>query len=227
MALPIITVLPNQLLKCRIFTSCENQLGVNVIYFKLTAIESAAQSDLQELAAALSNRFTGPYLNVLSANANYRGVGLQNIGSGAFGTTPSVEVFSNSGADVGAQVSNAMSKQTCGIITKRTLITKRNGRGRLYLPFPGSGDNTQLGHPTAGYITRAAAVALSLFTEFSVSTPGEGLNSLQPLHRRNIQFPEATQPNWEYNPIVDTVVRTEWGTQRRRGDYGRTNEFPV
>jgi len=227
MAVPTISVPVNSIVKARVFTSCQQQLGVNVLYYRLVAIESAPDGDLQELCAAFSAWVASAYKAVMTQEADFRGCGLQNLGDGLVGTWPSIEVYSDSGKGVGTVTGTALPKQTCGIITKRTVIAKRLGRGRMYVPFPGEADNLDHGIPSTSYVDRLTTLASKVLANFSISTAGEGLNTLQPLLRGDLTPANTTDGTWMWNPIVDYTPRPRWATQRRRGDYGRQNEFPV
>jgi len=229
-AQPTIPVTIGQILKLRIFCLCGQQLSVNVLYYRFAAVEIGGVGDLQELAAQLAPRFASNYKPMISTATEYRGVGLQNMKTGQDDEIPSMEVFNATNAGYGTGGTPTLPKQTCGVIAKRTTVLKRNGRGRTYIPFPAAAHNELSGSPNAAYLALLNTMAISLFTTFSVSTPGENLNTLEPVLKSDIT-PKTDPPppftTFQYLPIVDYTARIRWGTQRRRSDFGKLNTTPV
>lgn len=230
-ALPDTPIAPNDYFKVRYFTSCGSQLGVNVIWYKLMTIEAGPTVGATVLGSAMSLAAAPLYKAIMAADSQYRGLGIQNWYTGIVGTTPSIEYLVSDGLGIGSGAIPTMSKQTCGIVTKRTTRAKKGGRGRVYLPFPSNGANTNNGVPIAAYITAATNWAAKLVSTFTVNCPGVNNVTVQCYHRVKqkvvVNPPVPGAFEWLFYPVLEYVVRNRWATQRRRGDYGKQNVFPI
>lgn len=137
------------------------------------------------------------------------------------GTPPIVDVagpyFSTGVGFAGGLAGDVLPTQTAGLITKRTAVPGRRGRGRAYIPFPTESYNDANGLPTNAYMTPAGALAFSISQSVLVGTLIDG-NYLDPviLHR----------DTGGTSDILATLARQKWATQRRRGSYGRPNVSP-
>lgn len=105
----------------------------------------------------------------------------------------------------GTHPGNAMPPRTAGILSLRTDLISRRGRGRIFLPPPGEGFNAANGNPDVDYILNADQLA-----DFMVNGIGDGLTTAQ-----------YTGAVWSKADGVGRVVtgaKTQgyWGTQRDR-----------
>jgi hypothetical protein len=129
-----------------------------------------------------------------------------------------LETFSFLEAGAGTAGTDPMPSQVAGVISRKSGFAGRRYRGRVYVPFPSEQDNDAFGRPTANYQSRLAAFA-QLLPGITTINVGGGQIQLQ-----------GTVVSRKFNldtPILTTVARQFWGTQRRRGDFGRTNPPPV
>lgn len=203
----------NDIIQVTAYCSSGNQLSMNVLHY-VTETKVGTGATHLEVSARFDTLWNAAYIALLSSNARYRGIGTKKIVP--FPAT--VEVFSGINADDGGVASDILPRQVCGVITKKTGLAGRAFRGRVYIPFAAEDDNQVSGIPEVPYTARLATLA-NLFEDTVVAGVGGNTNSFAPVlfHRDG-----AT-----YTPITECVARSIWGTQRRRGDYGRTNVFPL
>jgi hypothetical protein len=172
---------------------------------------------MKQFADAVS-AFLGPaYKAVLANVATYNGITCSRV----TGATP-YEIYDSSTVSQGIGVAGAaaMSKQTAGLIGFYTNFAGRAFRGRQYVPFPASADDTGEGKPTIGagsYVARLGALALVLITPFVVVS-GANTATLTP-----VIFHKGSS---SMTPITAAAARLVWATQKRRGDFGKTNNPP-
>jgi hypothetical protein len=85
------------------------------------------------------------------------------------------------------------------------------------VPFPNAAENDADLTPIAGYVARLNSLAAVLIS--FQTTAGVNNCTLVPI-LWNRTLSEATD-------ITNGVGKKLWATQRRRGDFGRINTFPV
>jgi len=196
----------------RVFTVLDAQTAINVWGWQCTAITGTGVT-MAELAANVRAGLATPFPPILTSAATFRGVGAQQAYPPKDG-----EAYSTAGALVGTGGAIPLPKQTCGISSIYDGKAGRKHRGRIYWPFPASTANTTDGQPTGAYVTLLEALKTYLGAGILVTGAGGTANfTFSLLHRATINGDQ----------IIRIVSRTIWGTQRRRGDYGRTNASPV
>lgn len=197
------------ILQVRIETTVGVQSSENIRHYRVSSVTAPEATHLQ-IAVALNTIINPLYKAILSSSATYRGVAVRRVSPLPL-TSEAMDAF---GSGTGSVTGDLLPKQTCGVITLRTALAGRRYRGRFYAAFPGEIDNTAASVPGATYLTNLAALAAALIAQRTV-TNGAGNSVLDPVifHRR--------VPG--YDNITSQVTRAIWGTQRRRGDYGRPN----
>jgi hypothetical protein len=203
----------NDIWEVKFFSSASDQLAVNVLHFIVQA-QVGQDPTGQEVADHFSNSYGGQLAALMYQGATFRGVTAQRI-------RPLPKLLTeistlNSGA--GSSGLNPLPRQVSGIITKRTALSGRAFRGRIYVPFPATTENGTDQLPVAGYITRLDTFANALITPQTVPTAGPNNATLQMTIFH--QGPGGDQP------VIAWVSRPRWGTQRRRGAYGAPNVPP-
>jgi len=206
-------ILPNDIYQVKLYCSLQNQLSINVLHYRCASITGDASNDAA-FAARIDALFGPLYPSLLSIQARYRGAGVQRL----YPQPPTVETFSTIQAADGLADEDPLPKQTCGVITKRTASAGRSYRGRAYIPFPAESANSADTTPSAGYLADLFALAAQME---DVVVVGAGLNvaNMVPVIYHRI--------DGSTTDITDCETNDKWGTQRRRGDYGRQNPFPV
>lgn len=189
------------------------QLSFNITHYRIVS-ETVVTGHLQdgEIAAtfgAFNNSLIAP---LIVAHAQTEGATAQII-------RPTPHPFAYSiNQSGGTGIGDSMAKQTAGVVTKLTTGIGRAKRGRFYIPFPAEGNNDSAGRPDAAYQALAATMGNGLFTAPFTVTGIKGSAVLQP-----VIYHRATGTT---DDIVGFAVRTKWGTQRRRGDFGAINQLP-
>lgn len=199
------------LLEVKIFCRRVTQAGINIRHYNVIAKGGAGVSST-DIAAFLDPIFAPLYKAVLTAEGRYEGVTCQRIRP----VPPLVEGISASASGFGTVTGDTLPKQTAGVISLVTEFAGRRYRGRVYVPFPGETDSDSTGAPVAAYVTRLQAIA-NAFLPIRVITVGINSNQIQ-----SVVFSRV--PPETRTPVVGAVAVNIFGTQRRRGDYGRTND---
>jgi hypothetical protein len=127
---------------------------------------------------------------------------------------PSFPASSRAATGIGSVASDPLPKQVALVVTKQTGLGGRRYRGRMYLPFWHEGYNSAGNRPEAAAITAGDNIATLFLTLQTVVGAGGSANLLPVLYHR------ATRT---YDIITSHRTNGIWGTQRRRGDYGRLN----
>jgi hypothetical protein len=195
----------------RIFCRMDDQLSINIRHYQTVLTVGPGSVAAQDVADTLRPGFQTAYLNILTEQATFQALSAQKlrplpVGSEAF----SFATLPNDGLRLG----DALPRQTCGVISLRTALAGRSNRGRLYAPFPAEVDNEADATPTPDYVTRLVVLA-SLLDDDQMVVSGAVTETLRPavLHRSTMTV--------EF--ITSTIPRQVWGTQRRRGSFGRPN----
>lgn len=194
------------------FSQSAMQMGLNVRHWRVIT-STPPEPTLSQIASALGTTFSALYRALESAQATYVTTSVRKINP----LPISIEVPNTAGAGVGAVAGDLLPKQTAGVISLRSTLAGRKNRGRAYIPFPSEDDSSLAAAPTAGYVTRLLALATAFFTDQTV-TVGAGSIVL-----RAVIWQRKTRTTID---IAGVIARSSWGTQRRRGDFGRTNLPP-
>lgn len=203
----------NDIIQIKTYCQLQNQLGINVLHY---LVNNVVGSITEANVGAFVNTNWAPTLaNLISASATYTGCSVQRVDP-----IPIATVYvQQSPAIVGGQAGDPLPKQTCSLITKRTALAGRRGRGRLYIPFPGETDNTVNDVPEAGYLTAVDGYAATVLVMNSVVVGANSCDITPVLWRIVLGVGLTTF-------ITNYTVRTRWATQRRRGDFGAMNISP-
>lgn len=192
--------LPPQISVTRRYWLCSNLVGPSPSTFD---------------AAGVIDGVLGPiFKTLLTSAATYRGTQIRRASG-----IPPFESWDVSTAAAGVGLGGAipLPKQACGLITMTGAFIGRRFQGRVYLPFPSAADDAGTGQPNVGYMIAAAAMGTALSTPHTVPGGG-GTIELNPLNWK------ATDPIPRL--LVGFIPRPAWATQKRRGDFGRTNFTP-
>lgn len=199
----------NDIWRLRAFCGLQNQTAINVLHFRVVASTGGGVTD-QFAVTTLSLLLEDEYKALLCSAATFKGLNLQRV-SPTPATAPVSEV-GNSGP--GLVTGDPLPKQVCGVITFKTAFAGRKFRGRIYSPFPSETDNDADSTPINTYVTRLATLGTQFISEIQLN---DGTNT------SNIRFGVFHRATTTIDNIVTRFANDRWGTQRRRGDYGRTN----
>jgi hypothetical protein len=213
MALP--NIVTDDVVEARAFVSDPQQLSINVLHYLCTA-HTAVGITLAEFALKFSIQIENEYKNIIPIPVTFYGVGARSMRS----SPRSIEVFDGTDRGPGLLGTTVMAKQVCGLIRKRTDLAGPGGRGHVYVPFPATGVTGGDGRPQAIYLTPLNALAVALQQTLIMTGAGGSATMVPCLYRRTP------------TPLGTATIVTEmdgiplWATQRRRGDFGRTNALP-
>ena len=129
-------------------------------------------------------------------------------------------IYSNAIAAVGNGGAIALPKQATALCRFKADVLGKSGENRIYIPFPPAFGNETTGELTVGYIGLLIDLATFLSQpQVCNSTTGAAGQIIPTLNVKHGVF-AAPQP------IASGIAGRAWATQRRRGDYGRTNKSP-
>lgn len=203
-------------LKFRIYCHMGSQASVNTHYYQ---VGPNAPNGNWSPALLLSTWATAiaPGLKPLLANvAFFDGSSIQVVTIKPY----SALLYSNQSAGAGTAVGNPLPTQVCGMISRRTDYSGRAYRGRLYMPFPTTTFADTNGLPTTAYQNALSTYVLDAEnTNGLVLTAAPNNITLMPIlwHKIGTAAPA---------PITGHEYPVKFGTQRRRGSYGKANFSP-
>lgn len=191
-----------------------SQLGINTVRIRFGSFIPGGPVDAVDFADAYATAIAPYYKAVLDSSCTFAGVSIQD-----FPTRLNIAVFSKDGAGAGLVAGNDAPSQASGLISFRTMLAGRKGRGRIYVPFPSVTSNGADGLPITAYTDALGELAdtfigpepLTVGTTsiayFGVIVDDKGVGA--------------------YKDIAQVIAQKKWATQRRRGSYGRKNELPL
>jgi len=197
----------------RVFTQFQNQGGVNVRHLFVASLQGSGAT-LQQIADKLSTDLAPLYKPMMSNTSTYRGVGTRVI----WPAPASSEALSGSASGAGTVLPQALGNQVCGLLSLRTNVGGRKGRGRMYIPFPGTPDSLDALTPAAGYLAKLANLGTYVIAPITFGAAPNTLACTPCLFNRKT-FTVTFLSNFR--------TPAKWATQRRRGGFGRPNESPV
>ena len=206
-------VQPNDILSIRLVTwePTDSQLGINVLHGIVAALAGTITQG--QIAAAIDTGVNGPYKAWMGAPATWRGVGVTKI----FPLPRVLEENTSANNGAGTGGAKLCTQQTAGLNSYHTGLAGRRFRGRMYVAFPSDTFASNDGNITAGGVTALAAVATALAFGVTVTS---GPNSA------TIVYGCWGRVTHVFTPYGQVVSNNKFATQRRRGQYGRTNLMP-
>lgn len=201
----------NDIYRVRMYCRDNDQVGINVMHYRVTAVAGGGPSD-QDIADVFASAGFTLLPPLLNNNAEFRGASVQFIYPGPLGA----ETFSKNPA-FGTAGATSLPRQTSGLLSVRTALGGRKNRGRIYIPFPATADDTGDGLATAGYQSNLLAYWAGIVNP-SIGVLGVTCTLMFGVFHRST------------NTINDQVARIAyrlWATQRRRGSFGRPNVLPL
>jgi hypothetical protein len=218
-------VSPADVLVVKVWTTDAEQAAVNRFYVTVSSVTGASKSQLQ-IAQNYDAALAPLYKLMMNNQVSYRGVEVQRVWP--LPVIDAESTVANAGAGTGG--AQQLARQTCGVISSTTLYAGPPYRGRLYLPFPAAAlQDATLDVPVAGYLANALTVAGYIWQQNVVVGGGNSATLLPVIWHGKYGYPARTPPivPYSFTYISGFNVQSRWGTQRRRGDYGRPNRSPI
>lgn len=200
--------------KVRVCCYTPDQIGLNILHYTVAA-ETGVGSSLALISQAFDTAFAVPYKAAISASAKYRGVGAQKILPGP----PVVEFPTTVNDGDGTSDVGLAPCQVSGIISWSDGRAVRQGRGRSYIPFPASSMTDANGKQAAAYAALILSVATAIGQTRVCGIVGNQTTLVFGLFHR-LPLPG------NFTEMQLSRLPAKWATQRRRGQFGRTNVLP-
>lgn len=203
--------------KIATYNNATFQLGLNVFHYGVRSITGTPlDSDVTDQALTLAETLYPP---LMTAAGYVYGASCQIIGAVGPPKVPATKVSAT--FPTGGAGTTPLPNQVTGIVTWKTYYAGRKYRGRTYLPFPDkvNSDNTQQ-KPNSSYVTLLNAWGNGWKAGLSTVTGSGGSATLD-------FSVYALKPSVTFRAAIQGLIaRDKWATQRRRGNYGRINDFP-
>lgn len=209
MTTPIVV---NDLVKVRVCCQETNQISLNSLTYKITALTGAPT--YEDLAGHLAANLSGAYAPFISNTSKFYGISMQRYFPTAM--QPVIAIRN----DVGTGGATTAPRNAAAIITKKSSVPGKQGRGRIYVPFIATANLSVDGSISpAGLVLMDAIITagLATVTALVVNFAGDTVSFDPTLVSATGIFRSA---------LVGAYSKSLVGTQKRRGDFGRPNNLP-
>jgi hypothetical protein len=216
--MPGTSPIAGDIVETRTLCATIDQIGLNVIHWR-TAVVANGGVTLAELAERIDADVAAVYRNWIGSTATYRGVGARNLTGDL---TIEYHAVTRQGPGL---VGGILPGQVSGLIALQTLSAGRHFRGRIYPPFPNGSSANSAGEMIPGAVLNLEAIAAAYGIGKTISVGiRQSVFAMCILHRSTLARP--IPPASRTTDVSNTVTRSRWATQRRRGDFGETNIPP-
>ena len=216
--MPGLTPIAGDLLEVRTACITPSQLSMNVMHFYVVTNEGGGM-DIATAATQLEGRFAGDYKNLMPPTAAWRGLGVCNL------MFPrSREATSTILAGPGLTGANLMPSQSSYLIKFNALPAGRRYQGRIYPGFISDANVADNGHLTIGGVAFLSALADLMFPAIVLTDDARILTIKLAIRHPNVIIGGIPTP--QFSEVVAIAAGTKIATQKRRGQYGKTNTIP-
>lgn len=202
----------NQLIRASFVSYLDSQIGLMSSAWRIAALGGAGLT-LQAMCGNLLTIGTIAWANVQSPVTILSGVLMELIDPVTGVVLQSAK--SLDGITAGSVGTDCAPKQAAAIIQKRTGLAGRKNRGRAYFPFIPADFLLANGELTGAARVTYGVSAVILLGDQVLTFGGNSVTMKAALFHKGV--PVTT------TDITGYVVGPKIGTQKRRGDYGRTN----
>jgi hypothetical protein len=205
----------NDIWRCEVacYNTTNAQVSLNRYLFLCEAVAGTGGTDAQ-LATALDTLFAVEYKQAIANVAVYYGVKVSRYLLPAV-NRPAISI-ANTGAGTGG--ADQAPSVVCGLIKLTTTANGRKGQGRVYMPFVPTAYMTINGEPTAAYEVVLDGLATAVL---GLAPVGAGGNT------STLKWVLPAAKTVPATALVATALAEgKFGTQHRRGDYGKLNVIP-
>jgi len=185
------------------------QRGLNVVHY-LVGGTLGLVTQLSEIATALRTAVDTKALAIVPAAVEFAGVSAQLIDP-----LPVSARWSGGGpTGPGTFAGVPGPKQVTMVVTKQTEFAGRSERGRCYVPFPSKDAEDTDGTPTDAYLLKVQDLYDYILGNLTFTVPSGGATLVPVIWHRESRTTTR---------LYAIRYNDKFGTQRRRGDYGRPN----
>jgi hypothetical protein len=211
----IIVLQPGDVLRLRVccYDTASMQLGMNVLYYRITSIVGGL-TYLEDAADAFQSFVSMTQLPaLLASSASFVGCMVARIKPDDTRTND----FLSTADPVEGTSGDPLPDQTAGIWSFYRNRPGRMARGRNYIPFPSEDDNIPGFHvPSNAYLTNLTNYISAMSPTITVPVKTHSIVCEHVIHGKLTGE----------DPVIRSRARAKWGTQRRRGSYGAANVNP-
>jgi len=219
--MPGLRPVPDDILEVRTVCTNADQLSLNVLHYRVTFLTGPAPGvTISEMATGLSNIMGPGYQLIMPASAAYRGTGVKNLMA-----PPTQEATSTASAGPGVAGGAEIPQQVSYLVNFKTESSGRGFRGRIYPGFVSNLHVNTSGNMNAAGFTAIQLMAAAIVGNFTI-TSGANQTTIQLIILRR-QANKLPLPFPTYADVTTITARNAFATQRRRGDFGRTNTTPL
>lgn len=211
MPAPVLSI--GNVVEMTIFTSLGSQLGVNRLHYRVDNYTGSALG-IDVIPALFCNEIETTLKDLMPSTATFRGCGARTV----VAASPSISYYSNNGTGVGTASGTSLPSQVAPVIRFQTQTPGRQGRGRMYVAFPPTGAIDGSGNVATAYTTKLNLFGAEIGPQITLS---DGVSFVDLV--LVISDPAFTV----LRDVFQVFGTGKLGTQRRRGNYGSPNEFPV
>jgi hypothetical protein len=184
---------------------------INVMHYRTETVINDPDT-LENVAAALSTRASAAYRSLLEVVNSYDGLKLRIPGPAG-----TAALIARNGAGAGSALGNGMAPtQLCVVASLRSATAPPRVRGRQYFGGFTKDDMDSSGDPSAALLTRVNSLLdATALNPIPLILPNNTVNLVPVIYRRVSNLA---------HPITSRVVRTNFGTQRRRSEINRGDQ---
>jgi hypothetical protein len=218
--MPGSTPIVGDVLQVRAVCFSLDQISLNITHWRVVSVAGAGVN-LFQISGQFRVDLAEPYKALMPPAASFRGFGVTNLSGDR-----SVEEADVTSAGIGSVAgTNLVPEQVSAVISWKTRSAGKHFRGRIYPGFLSAGFID-----TAGRLNGAGRTALDVvrlqygFVKTVTNGGDQATLQLVILHRATPARP--IPPNSLTTDVTASTRSEQLGTQRRRGDYGPTNQPP-
>jgi hypothetical protein len=219
--MPGIRPVPDDILEVRAVCSNADQIAINVLHYRVTFLSGPTPGVLLgDIATDMSNHLNAGYQLVMPPSAAYRGTGVKNL------MAPATQEFvSTASTGPGLAGGTEIPQQVSYLVNLKSANSGRGFRGRFYPGFVSNTFVNTSGNMNAAGLTAIQLLAANTPINRTITVGGNSTTIQLIILRRQAQKLPLVFPT--YVDVVTVNARGAFATQRRRGDFGRTNQAPL
>jgi len=205
---------PGSVVRATTYFTAPGQIATTTRRWQLTTLTGASTASAQDFVDTYDQNLSLVFAPALSNGANYYGtqVYLENpIGLPPRPATTSANFQPGTGG------AGLLPTQCAPVIAFYTATLGKKGQGRIYTPFPPTAAVEANNTLAPAYSLLIGAIANLLSAPMLVA-PGPVSATYIP-----VMYQGGATPAY---PIVSAATRDAFGTQRKRGSFGRANAAP-
>lgn len=205
-------VFTNDILEVKFYSRMGSQGAINTRHYLVALTPLGGTHTDQDVATRFNVVFRPLFRALMSVDAAYVGCSVQIKTRNGFDPA----YVTDTGA--GLVATDALPPHCAGLIQLITGRAGRQNRGRMYVPFPGTGGCDVFGQPTAGYVTDLEALGTQLKEIQTVTVGGLNLGIVPVLYNPNV--PPEVQ-------IIGFHARSYFASMRSRSHFSAHNILPI